>query len=148
MQFSLLLFNEFQWNLAGAERVLCPLIILFVRSVRQMSRSQWDNTEKVVNEITQKRLSICEWHFILLIIAQYILSSNATISQDMLNSCSWMFRRRVRLMNLARSQFGLKADLPVGFPYRFNSSFIFYYWIDVGWHLSRTRCFNILDSHV
>ena len=26
-------------------------------------------------------------------------------------------------MNLARSQFGLKADLPVGFPYRFNSRY-------------------------
>ena len=25
-------------------------------------------------------------------------------------------------MNLARSQFGLKADLPEGFPYRFNNS--------------------------
>ena len=27
-------------------------------------------------------------------------------------------------MNLPRSQFGLKTDLPVRFPYRFNSSII------------------------
>ena len=57
----------------------------------------------------------------------YTLSSNATISQDMLNPCSWMFRPRIRLMNLARSQFSLKADLPVGFPYRFNSSQSYYF---------------------
>ena len=31
-------------------------------------------------------------------------------------------RPRTRLMNLPRSQFSLKADLPVGFPYRLNSS--------------------------
>ena len=54
----------------------------------------------------------------------YILSSNATISQDMSNPCSWTFRPRIRLMNLQRSPLSLKADLPVGFPYRFNSSFI------------------------
>ena len=29
-------------------------------------------------------------------------------------------------MNLPRSQFSLKADLPVGFPYRLNSSFVYY----------------------
>ena len=28
-------------------------------------------------------------------------------------------------MNLPRSQWSLKADLPVGFPYRFNSSFCY-----------------------
>ena len=32
-----------------------------------------------------------------------------------------MFRPRIRLMNLSRSPFSLKADLPVGVPYRFNS---------------------------
>ena len=59
-----------------------------------------------------------------MIAQSYILSSNAAISQDMFNPCPWIFRQRIRLMNLPRSQFSLKADLPVGFPYRFNSSFI------------------------
>ena len=36
-------------------------------------------------------------------------------------------RPRTRLMNLPRSQLSLKADLPVGFPYRFNSSFYYYF---------------------
>ena len=40
----------------------------------------------------------------------------------MSNPCPWTFRPRIRLMNLQRSPFSLKADLPVGFPYRFNSS--------------------------
>ena len=60
--FSLLLFNKFQRNLAGIQRVLRPL----------MNNQQ-----------------------------------------------------RIRLMNLPRSQFSMKADLPVGFPYRFNSSLIY-----------------------
>ena len=33
-----------------------------------------------------------------------------------------MFRPRIRLMGHPRPQFRVKADLPVGFPYRFNSS--------------------------
>ena len=33
-----------------------------------------------------------------------------------------MFRLRIRLMGHPRPQFRVKADLPVGFPYRFNSS--------------------------
>ena len=33
-----------------------------------------------------------------------------------------MFRPRIRLMGHHRTQFREKADLPVGFPYRFNSS--------------------------
>ena len=32
-----------------------------------------------------------------------------------------MFRPRIRLMGHPRPQFRAKADLPVGFPYRFNS---------------------------
>ena len=42
----------------------------------------------------------------------------------MSNPGPWTFRPRIRLMNLQRSPFSLKADLPVGFPYRFNSSWI------------------------
>ena len=57
--FSLLLFNEFQWNLAGTERVLCPLILLIFRFVRHRARSQWDKIEKVVNA------RVCKWHNIL-----------------------------------------------------------------------------------
>ena len=41
----------------------------------------------------------------------------------MSNPCPGRFQPRIRLMNLPRSPFSLKADLPVGFPYRFNSSF-------------------------
>ena len=65
------------------------------------------------------------------IIAQYI----ATISQDLFNPYPLMFRPRIRLMGHPRPQFRAKADLPVGFPYRFNSSlsqtFVdirFYFW--------------------
>ena len=37
-----------------------------------------------------------------------------------------MFRPRIRMMGRPMPQFRAKADLPVGFPYRFNSSlFIF-----------------------
>ena len=34
-----------------------------------------------------------------------------------------MFRPRIRMMGHPRPQFRAKADLPVGFPYRFNSSY-------------------------
>ena len=47
----------------------------------------------------------------------------ATISQDLFNPCPWMFRPRIRLMGHPRPQFRAKADLPVGIPYRFNSSY-------------------------
>ena len=46
----------------------------------------------------------------------------ATISQDLFNPCPWMFRPRIWLMGHPKPQFRAKADLPVGFPYRFNSS--------------------------
>ena len=51
----------------------------------------------------------------------YILLFFATISQDLFNPCPWMFRPRIRLMGHPKPQFRAKADLPVGFPYRFNS---------------------------
>ena len=57
------------------------------------------------------------------IIAQYTLFSS-TISQDLFNPCPWMFRPRIRMMGHPRPQFRAKADLPVGFPYRFNSSLL------------------------
>ena len=71
--------------------------------------------------------TISKWLDIVKIIAQYtyIVCSNATISQDMFNQCPWTFRSRIRLMNLPRSPFSLKADLPVGCPYRFNSSYFY-----------------------
>ena len=53
----------------------------------------------------------------------YILSSNTTKSQDTCIPCPRTFLPRTRLMNLGRAQFSLKADLPVEFPYKFNSSF-------------------------
>ena len=59
ISFSLLLFNEFQWSVAGTERVLSPFILLIFRSVRQRSRSQWDKTVTVVN------VRIRQWHNIL-----------------------------------------------------------------------------------
>ena len=49
------------------------------------------------------------------------------ISQDLFNPCPWMFRPRIRLMGHPRPQFRVKADLPVGFPYRFNSSVLLYF---------------------
>ena len=52
----------------------------------------------------------------------YILLFIATISQDLFNPCPLMFRPRIRLMGHPKPQFRAKADLPVGFPYRFNSS--------------------------
>ena len=55
----------------------------------------------------------------------YILLFIATISQDLFNPCPWMFRPRIRLMGHHGTQFKAKADLPVGFPYRFNSSLFF-----------------------
>ena len=79
-----------------------------------------ENAQSAVNA------TISKWHDIVKIIAQYpyIVCSSATISQDMFNQCPWTFRPRIRLMNLPRSPFSLKADLPVGFSYKFNSSFI------------------------
>ena len=59
ISFSLLLFNEFQWSLAGTERVFCPLILLIFSSVHKRSRSQGNKTVKVVNA------RICKWHGIL-----------------------------------------------------------------------------------
>ena len=61
----------------------------------------------------------------------YILLFIATISQDLFNPCPCMFRPRIRLMGHHGTQFRAKADLPVGFPYRFNSSFLILslYWI-------------------
>ena len=55
----------------------------------------------------------------------YILLFIATISQDLFNPCPWMLRPRFRLMGRHGTQFRAKADLPVGFPYRFNSSYQF-----------------------
>ena len=46
-------------------------------------------------------------------------------SQDLFNPCPCMFRPRIRLMGHHGTQFRAKADLPVGFPYRFNSSIIY-----------------------
>ena len=40
----------------------------------------------------------------------------------MSNPFPWTFRPRIRLMNIQRSPFNLKADFSVGFPYRFKSS--------------------------
>ena len=40
-----------------------------------------------------------------------------------------MFRPRIRLIGYHGTQFRAKADLPVGFPYRFNSSFVFLFFI-------------------
>ena len=41
----------------------------------------------------------------------------------MFNPCPWTFRPTIRLLDRLGSRFRAKADLPVGFPYRFNSSF-------------------------
>ena len=57
----------------------------------------------------------------------YILSFIAKIRPEICNPCPSTFRPRTRLMNPQRSQFSLKADLPVKFPYRFNSSFILFF---------------------
>ena len=51
-----------------------------------------------------------------------VLLFSSTISQDLFNPCPWMFRPRIRMMGHPTPQFRAKADLPVGFPYRFNSS--------------------------
>ena len=56
------------------------------------------------------------------IIAQYTL--HTSVHRDN-KPCPWMFRPRIRLMSHHWPQFRAKADLPVGFPYRFNSSFFF-----------------------
>ena len=55
-----------------------------------------------------------------------ILLFIATISQDQFNPCPWMFRPRIQLMGHTRPQFRAKANFPVGFPYRFNSSHVSY----------------------
>ena len=52
-----------------------------------------------------------------------ILLAIATISQDMFNPYPWTFRPTIRLLDRLGSRFRAKADLPVGFPYRFNSSY-------------------------
>ena len=52
----------------------------------------------------------------------FVLPFIATISQDLFNPFPWMFRPRIRLMGHPMPQLRAKADLPVGFPYRFNSS--------------------------
>ena len=56
-------------------------------------------------------------------ILPYIFLFIATISQDLFNPCPWMLRPRIRLMGHPMPQLRAKADLPVGFPHRFNSSF-------------------------
>ena len=77
-----------------------------------MSWSQWD---KIIAQYT----------------LPYILLFIATISQDLFNPCPWMFRPRIRLMGYDGTQFRAKADLPVGFPYRFNSSL--FHLVDTGY---------------
>ena len=120
MLFSLLLFNEFQWNLAGAERVLCPFILLIVRTVRQRSRSQLDKTQKVVNA------RICKWHDIL-----YIIIAQCTVHT--------FFKRDNKPRNLpsifldvstensvdepCKVTIWFEGRPPCRFPYRFNSSY-------------------------
>ena len=120
--FSLLLFNKFQWNLAGLYRVLRPLILFIFRSVCQRSRSQWDKKENVVSarmclQMPRYSLNNSSIHPI------YLLPSRQYIKPNMFNPCPWTFRQRIRLMNLQMSQLSSTADLPVGFPYRFNSSY-------------------------
>ena len=73
-------------------------------------------TLNVMVTVRQNNSSIHPTFFILLFIA--------TISQDLFNPCLWMFRPRIRLMGHPMPQLRAKADLPVGFPYRFNSSFL------------------------
>ena len=68
--------------------------------------------------------------------------SNATIIQYMSNPCPWTFRPRIRLMKLPMSPLSLKADLPVGVPYRFNSS---YGYIRVSSHILRKIVKNCIN---
>ena len=56
-----------------------------------------------------------------------------------------MFRPRIRLMGNHGPQFRAKADLPVGFPYRFNSSYLFQCNLYTN---QRLRLFHSLLSYV
>ena len=77
------------------------------------------SAENLVNATNSK------WHDIVKIIAQYTLhrllqrdNKPRHVQSMSLDQC----RPRIRLLNLPRSPFSLKADLPEGFSYRFNSS--------------------------
>ena len=71
-------------------------------------------TPNVMVTVRQNNSSIHPTYFCILLFI-------ATISQDLFNPCPWMFRPRIRLMGHPMPQLRAKADLPVGFPYRFNS---------------------------
>ena len=60
------------------------------------------------------------------IIAQYTLHTSVQLDNKPrpVQSVSLNVRPRIRMMGHPRPQFRAKADLPVGFPYRFNSSCI------------------------